>query len=90
MSENYIKEQPIEIQPSELSEDALTGLIESFVLREGTDYGLVEVSLERKVEQVRKQLARGEIKIVFDLSTETVSLLNSPRNSRVPRSEPTL
>jgi len=59
----------------ELSADALQGLIEEFITREGTDYGVNEVSLEHKVAQVRRQLEKGEVVIVFDSSSESVSLL---------------
>lgn len=43
--------------------------------REGTDYGLYEVSLATKVEQVRRQLERGQVVIVFDPLSESVSIL---------------
>ena len=59
----------------ELSVDALQGLIEEFITREGTDYGADEVNLDTKVSQVRRQLEKGEVVIVFDSSTESVSLL---------------
>jgi len=59
----------------ELSVDALQGLIEEFITREGTDYGADEVNLDTKVLQVRRQLEKGEVVIVFDSSTESVSLL---------------
>ena len=49
-------------------------MIESFVLREGTDYGEREQSLEQKVAQVRAQLERGLARILFDPETETVTL----------------
>lgn len=39
-----------------LAADTLDSLIESFVLREGTDYGVHEKSLTQKVEDVRRQL----------------------------------
>lgn len=58
-----------------LSTDALQGLIEEFIMREGTDYGWEEVSLATKVAQVKKQIEKGDVVIVFDTSTETVSLL---------------
>jgi len=58
-----------------LSEDALRGVIESFVLREGTDYGEREFSLEQKVAQVLRQLQRGEARIVFDPSSATVDIV---------------
>jgi uncharacterized protein len=49
-------------------------VIESFVLREGTDYGEREHSLEQKVAQVRGQLERGLARILFDPETDTVTL----------------
>lgn len=58
-----------------LAADTLTSLIESFVMREGTDYGAQEVGLEQKVDQVRRQVLKGEVLIVFDYETETINLL---------------
>jgi hypothetical protein len=49
-------------------------VIESFVLREGTDYGEREFSLEQKVAQVRTQLERGQARILFDPESNTVTL----------------
>jgi uncharacterized protein YheU (UPF0270 family) len=73
---------------TELSEDALRGLLESFVLREGTEYGERDVSLDQKVEQVTRQLRKGEAQIVFDPETETIDVVVMTRNGRpaVPRS----
>ena len=58
-----------------LSADALSGLIEEFVTRDGTDYGESEVSLEHRVAQVRKQIERGEALILFDSATETTTIV---------------
>jgi len=63
----------------ELSPDALQGLIESFVLREGTDYGAREFSLEEKVAHVMQQLRRAEARIVFDPETQSVSVVVAGR-----------
>ena len=60
---------------TELSEEALRGVIESFVLREGTDYGEQEFSLDQKVAHVLGQLRRGEAQIVFDPATETIDIV---------------
>ena len=57
-----------------LSEQALANLIREFILREGTDYGAVEQSLEGKERQVRKQLTNGEIFVVFDTKEDTASI----------------
>jgi hypothetical protein len=49
-------------------------VVESFVLREGTDYGVRQHSFEEKVEQVMLQLYRGEAQILFDPDTESVTI----------------
>lgn len=58
----------------QLSADAVQGLIEEFITREGTDYGDVEFSLDEKVEHIRAQLMHKEIVVVFDSVMESVSL----------------
>jgi len=60
----------------QLSSDALQGLIEEFITREGTDYGIEEVSLSTKVEQIKNHLKRREIVVVFDVASESVSILS--------------
>ncbi len=56
--------------------DLLHAVVESYVLREGTDYGEKEFSLEDKVAHVIARLKRGEARIVFDPESETVSIIN--------------
>ena len=68
-------EESIEIPYTELSDTALYGLIESFVLREGTDYGEAHHTLADKVRQVLRQLARREARIVFDPGSESVDIV---------------
>lgn len=48
------------------------------MLREGTDYGEHERSLEDKVADVRRQLERGEVLLVWSELHETVNIM--PRN----------
>jgi uncharacterized protein YheU (UPF0270 family) len=48
-----------------LSPEALHGVIEAFITREGTDYGLHEVPLATKVGQVRHRLDAGTAVIVY-------------------------
>ena len=57
-----------------ISEQALRGIIESFVLREGTDYGDGIYSLDSKVKQVQQQLERREAEILFDPVEETCDI----------------
>ena len=66
----------------ELSEAALRGVVESFVLREGTDYGEREFSFEEKIDAVMGQLDRGEAAVMFDPDTETVSIVVASPPSR--------
>ena len=59
---------------SSLSEDALVGIIEDFVTREGTEYGASDISLEKKVRQILRQLERGDVSIVYDDETWSCSV----------------
>ena len=63
------------IPPEQLSADALQGVIEEFITREGTDYGAHEWSLADKVKQVHAQLRAGHAQIVFDTRAETCTLM---------------
>lgn len=65
----------MKIPVSELSDEALRGIIEEYVSREGTDYGERDYSLEEKVGQVLKQLSCGEIIIEFDPQSQSCHLL---------------
>lgn len=73
-------EQPelMVIPYAELSSDALQAVIESFVLREGTDYGTHDVSLSQKVAQVMRQLQRKEAQIIFDPNSESIDIVHKP------------
>lgn len=79
----------MEIPHRELSEMALRGVVESFVLREGTEYGQRDYSLEEKIAAVIRQLDRGEAVIVFDADTDTVSIVAaSPHRRRAGGRDP--
>ena len=67
--------QPVAVPHAELSEDALRGVVESFVLREGTDYGERDVPHEDKVAQVIRQLERGEAQIMYDPETQGIAIV---------------
>ena len=66
----------VQIPVDALSRQALDGLIEEFVTRDGTDYGTEERSLDDKKDAVRRQLDCGEIVIVFDPETETSNIIS--------------
>ena len=70
---------PVTVPYRELSAVALRGLVEAFVLREGTDYGTHEFSLEEKVAHVMRQLERGDAEVMFDPDTESASIVVAAR-----------
>jgi uncharacterized protein len=72
--------EPVEVPYSEMPAELLHAVVESFVLREGTDYGEREFSLEAKVDGVIRQLKKGEAKIIFDPATDSVTIAVSRRS----------
>jgi len=66
---------PVAVPYTEISPDALQGVIESFVLREGTEYGEREFTLEEKRVHVMHQLERGEAQIMFDPQSQSVDIV---------------
>ena len=65
----------MEIPYNQLSEHTLLAVIEEFISREGTDYGHREYTLDEKVEKVKSQLVKGEIKLLFDSETSSCNLV---------------
>jgi uncharacterized protein YheU (UPF0270 family) len=72
-----VSEEPgaTEIPIDALSDDALRGVVESFVNREGTDYGAVERTLDDKVADVMRQLEDGSAQLVFDFESESIQIV---------------
>ena len=58
-----------------LSPEALQGLIEEFVTRDGTDSGYTEKTLADNVAMVLDQLRRREAVIVYDEATRTANIV---------------
>ncbi len=75
-------QEPVAVPHRELSPDALNGVVEAFVLREGTDYGEREFSLEQKVAHVLRQLDEGEAQVLFDPESESVQIVLVRRGVR--------
>ena len=67
-----------------LSEDALQRLLEEYVLREGTEYGTKEFSLEEKVLHVRRQLEQGQAVLIYSQVHETVDIVPSDAIKQQP------
>lgn len=60
----------------ELDQDTLRNIVESVVLREGTDYGFEELSLEQKVQQLLTLIRNGTAVIVWSELHETIDIKN--------------
>lgn len=59
----------------DINADTLDNLIREFVLREGTDYGLEDIDIDKKIADVMLQLKNGQVVIVFSELHETVNIL---------------
>lgn len=66
---------PVVIPYDKLDAETLRRVIEAYVLREGTEYGAHDVTLEHKVAQVLVQLHSGAATIAFHPDTETVDIV---------------
>lgn len=64
------------IPPEKLTQEVLRSVIESYVTREGTDYGEMELTLEQKVNGLWPRVINGEVLVVFDPHSESVTLMS--------------
>lgn len=62
------------IPHQQLQADTLRAIIEEYISREGTDYGDTEYSMEQKVQQVMRQLERGDIVLNYDAESQSCDL----------------
>jgi len=62
------------IPVNRLSPEALQGVIEEYISRDGTDYGEIEASREAKFRQVKHKLENRSAVLVFDDETETTNI----------------
>lgn len=60
----------------QLDEITLNNLIEQYILREGTDYGEIEFSLQQKTQQILKQIKNKQIIIMYSELNESVTLIS--------------
>ncbi|WP_413574808.1 YheU family protein [Bdellovibrio sp. HCB290] len=84
--QNSENKPPVAIPVEQLSAEVVDAVIESFILREGTDYGVMEISLDKKKEQIRRQLQKNEIRIVYDFNTDSVTMMTDRDWKKLPKS----
>ena len=63
------------IPVNKLSHEALQGVIEEYISRDGTDYGKIEVPTEMKFRYVKQKLEKGFAVLIFDDEAETTNIL---------------
>lgn len=64
------------IPPEKLTEEVLKNLLESYISREGTDYGERELSLEEKVEDLLRSVYQGEVLISYDEDSQSINVIS--------------
>ena len=65
----------MKIPYSTLSDEALKGVVEEYVSREGTDYGENMFTFAEKIEHVMKQIVAGDVLIEFDADSQSCQLI---------------
>lgn len=83
-----MQEQYLLIPPERISKEALHALVEEFILREGTDYGHSEVTLDEKVKRVFKQIDSKRVVIMFSTFTENTTLLRCEEFQKLQKTTP--
>lgn len=63
------------IPHQDIDPNTLDNIIKEFVLREGTDYGMDDVEIAQKIEDVKAQLNQGSAVIVYSELYETVNIM---------------
>lgn len=63
------------IPHQDIDPNTLENIIKEFVLREGTDYGMDDVEIAQKIEEVKAQLNQGSAVIVYSELYETVNIM---------------
>ncbi|MEH6587844.1 MAG: YheU family protein [Halioglobus sp.] len=65
----------VQVPPGRLSAEVYQSLLEEFASRDGTDYGDVELTLEQKTGNLRRQLENGDVVILFETESEQWDLM---------------
>ena len=69
------QEEGVEVPYQQIDPETLRRMIQDFVSRDGADWGDAGCALEDKVTQVLQQLERKQVKVVFDLRSQTANIV---------------
>lgn len=72
-------ENMITVPLDQLSEAALLGVVDAFILREGTDYGHQDYTLEQKRQRVMAMLRKGDAEICYYPENEHIDIVLASR-----------
>lgn len=70
--------EPLVVPIDALSSDALEGLIEEYVSRDGTDYGEMETPMYQRIAQIKRALRDNTAVVLFDSDSQTTHI--APRD----------
>ncbi|MDY4280730.1 MAG: YheU family protein [[Pasteurella] mairii] len=60
----------------DLPEETLRNIVESVILREGTDYGFQELTLEQKTQNLLAKIRQGSAVIIWSELYESIDIKN--------------
>jgi uncharacterized protein YheU (UPF0270 family) len=72
---NNHDENGIDVPYDQIDPETLRNMIQEFVTRDGSDWGDPGGALEDKIAQVLRQLKNKQVKVVFDLKSETANIV---------------
>jgi uncharacterized protein YheU (UPF0270 family) len=70
-----LQEGGVNVPYQQIDRETLLRMIQEFVSRDGADWGDAGCTLDDKVDQVFQQLQHKQVKIVFDLHSQTVNIV---------------
>ena len=68
-------EKGVDVPYDQIDPETLRNMIQEFVTRDGADWGDPGGALEDKIAQVLRQLKNKQVKVVFDLKSETANIV---------------
>ena len=75
VDDGAMRQRTVDVPYGRVAADVLRRVVEEFVTRDGTDYGVVEKALDEKVADVRRQLERGQAAIVYDAASDAINIV---------------
>ena len=69
-------EQGVDVPYDQIDPETLRNMIREFVTRDGADWGDPGGALEDKIAQVLRQFKNKQVKVVFDLKSETANIVS--------------